>query len=59
MLSVDVDDNKKLIKRYKVISRVGLCCLIIGLILFLAIPPIMQSLIVQGAIDQAILSPDN
>ena len=33
--------------------------MILGLLMFLAFPPLIQSQIVQQAIDQAILSPDN
>lgn len=59
MLSVDHEQNMKTIKRYKIVCGVGACFLIVGLIMFLIFPPLIHSQVVQGAIDQAVLSEDN
>lgn len=59
MLSVDIDTRKNLLKRYKIISGVGLCFLIFGLILFLVLPPLIHQQVVKGAIEQSVLSADN
>ena len=59
MLTVDNEQSKKEIKKYKVLCGVGICFLILGLIMFLLLPPLIHSQVVQGAIDQAVLSEDN
>lgn len=59
MTSVDQDTSGKLLKRYKVIWVTGAVCLVFGFILFLIMPLIIHSLVVKGAIQQAVLSKDN
>lgn len=59
MLTVDQERTPKLIKRYTILTYVGACCTIFGLILFLIFPPFLHSQIVSGAIQQSILSEDN
>lgn len=46
-------------KKYKIITGVGVCLMVLGLLMFLAFPPLIQGAIVQQAIDQAVLGPDN
>lgn len=58
MLTVDHEENRKLMKKLKWITNIGFCCLIIGLLLFLALPLIIHSMAVNGAIEQAIISKD-
>lgn len=59
MLSVDSEKIEKLMKRYKILTGAGICCLIIGLIFFLLLPPIIHSQIISQATEQSILSEDN
>ena len=58
MLTVDDEWMKKKRKKYKIIIGCGCLWLVIGLILFLALPSLIHSAIVNTAINSAILSKD-
>ena len=46
-------------KKYKIFVGIGCCCLVFGLFLALFAHTILLHLAINGAIDQAILTPDN
>ena len=59
MLSVDDDWMKKKKRKFKIIIGCGCCWMLVGLLLFLLLPSLIHTAIVNTAINSAILSPDN
>lgn len=59
MLTVDDDWIVKKRRKYKIVIGCGCFWLIIGLVFFLALPSVIHNVIVNTAINEAILSPDN
>lgn len=59
VLLVDMENNQKARKKFKIIIGLGVCFMFVGLLMFLLLPPLIHSMIVKTAINMAVLSPDN
>lgn len=49
---------KKLVKRFKILAGCGICLFALGLIMFLAITPMIASKIMSSINEQLVLTPD-
>lgn len=57
--SHEIDQHGKSIKCYRKVQVASVICIVIALLMVFAAPPLLQSKIVDLAIDQVILKPEN